>query len=100
VLVRAIGPSLSQAGVSNPVSDPVLELYNANGVKQASNDNWKTNDQSGQSQEADIRETTIPPSNDLESAILITLPAGNYTAIVSGKGGGTGVGLVEAYNLK
>jgi hypothetical protein len=100
VLVRAIGPSLSQSGVGNPLGDPLLELYNANGVKQASNDNWKIDDQSGSSQEAQIRATTIPPGNDLESALLITLTAGNYTAIVSGKGQGTGVGLVEAYNLK
>jgi sugar lactone lactonase YvrE len=100
VLFRAIGPSLAQAGVANPVSDPVLELYNANGVRQGANDNWKFDALSGESQEAAIRATTVPPSNDLESAILITLPAGSYTAIVSGKGGGTGVGLVEAYNLK
>jgi hypothetical protein len=100
VVVRAIGPSLSQSAVGNPLGDPLLELYDANGIKQAANDNWKINDQSGQSQETDIRATTVPPFNDLESAILITLPAGSYTAIVSGNGGGTGVGLVEAYNLK
>ena len=61
-----------------------------------SNDNWKINDQTGQSQQAEIEATGIPPTNDLESALLQTLPAGNYTAIVRGM---NGVGLVEAYNL-
>jgi hypothetical protein len=100
VLVRAIGPSLSQSGLGNPLADPTLELHDGSGTTIATNDNWKINDQTGQSQEADIRATTIPPSNDLESAILASLPAGNYTAIVAGKSGGTGVGLIEAYNLQ
>jgi hypothetical protein len=52
------------------------------------------------SQEADIRATTIPPTNDLESALIATLPPGNYTAIVRGKNNTTGVGLVEVYNLQ
>ena len=65
----------------------------------ATNDNWKINDQTGQSQEAEIRATTIPPTNDLESAILATLSPGAYTAILAGKNGGTGVGLVEVYDL-
>jgi len=97
VLVRAIGPSLP---VSGALADPTLELHNGNGATIATNDNWKINDATGQSQEADIRATTIPPSNDLESAVLTTLPPGNYTAIVAGKNGGTGVGLVEVYNLQ
>jgi hypothetical protein len=63
------------------------------------NDNWKVNDSTGQSQEAAIHATTLQPSNDLESAILATLPPGPYTAIVAGKNGGTGVGSIEAYNL-
>jgi hypothetical protein len=64
------------------------------------NDNWKINDQTGQSQEADIRATTVPPTDDLESAIVATLPPDNYTAIVRGKNNTTGVGLVEVYNLQ
>jgi sugar lactone lactonase YvrE len=100
VMLRAIGPSLANVGITNFLADPTLELRDSNAALIASNDNWKINDQSGQSQEATIRATTISPSNDLESAILVTLPAGNYTAIVSGKNGGTGVGLVEAYNLR
>ncbi len=97
VLVRAIGLSLS---VSGALTDPTLELHNGNGALVASNDNWKIDDASGQSQEAAIRATTIPPTNDLESAILATLAPGNYTAIVAGKNRGRGVGLVEVYNLQ
>jgi len=96
VIVRAIGPSLRIRGA---LADPTLALHNAHGDKVASNDNWKLNDSTGQSQEADIRPTTIPPSYDLESALVVILPPGNYTAIVAGKGGGTGIALVEVYKL-
>jgi len=96
VIIRGMGPSLNGVGVT--VSDPTLELHQGN-TTLATNDNWKINDQTGQSQEADIRSTTIPPTNDLESAILITLSPGAYTAILAGKNGGTGVGLVEVYDL-
>ncbi len=97
VIVRALGPSVPVAGA---LADPTLELHNANGTMIVTNDNWKINDQTGQSQEADIRATTIPPPNDLESAIVATLPPDNYTAIVRGKNNTTGIGLVEAYNLQ
>jgi len=94
VIVRAIGPSLSSffPGV---LADPFLELLDSSGALIASNDNWRTD------QEADIIATTIPPSNDLESAIVATLPANNsaYTAIVRGVNNGTGIGLVEVYDL-
>ena len=100
VIVRAIGPSLIPFGISNALVDPTLELHNGDGTMVIKNDNWKIDDSTGQSQEAAIRATTLQPSNDLESAILATLPPGPYTAIVAGKGGGTGVGLVEAYNLE
>jgi hypothetical protein len=94
VLMRAIGPSLTKLGVADVVSDTVLELHDADGNLIESNDNWKD------SPEKDaIIATGIPPTNDLESAILRTLPASNYTAIVSGKNGATGVGLVEIYRL-
>jgi hypothetical protein len=96
VIIRGMGPSLNGVGVT--LSDPTLELHQGN-TTLATNDNWKINDQSGQSQEADIRATTIPPTNDLESAILATLNPGPYTAILAGKNGGTGVGLVEVYDL-
>jgi hypothetical protein len=97
VIVRARGPSLP---VPDRLSDPTLELHNGNGVTIVTNDNWKINDQTGQSQEAEIRAAITPLTNDLESAILINLTAGNYTAIVAGKDNGTGVGLIEAYNLQ
>ena len=96
VIIRGMGPSLNGVGVT--LSDPTLELHQPDGTV-ITNDNWKINDQTGQSQEADIRATTIPPTNDLESAIVTTLPPGNYTAILAGKNGGTGVGLVELYDL-
>jgi len=98
VLVRGIGPSLSQAGISNALADPTLELHDGNGATIASNDNWKTRSD-GSSQQAEIEATTIPPTNDLESAILATLPAGNYTAVIAGKTATPGVALIEAYNL-
>ncbi len=100
VMVRALGPSLSGSGIQGTLNDPTLELHDGNGTPIATNDNWKINDQTGQSQEADIRATTIPPTNDLESALVANLAPGNYTAIVRGKNNTTGVGLVEVYNLQ
>ena len=99
VLVRAIGPSLATSGVQNPLPDPFLELHDANGATIATNDNWKLNDQSQQSQEFQIRSTTIQPAKELESALVATLSPGNYTAVVQERNGGTGVVLVEVYNL-
>jgi hypothetical protein len=96
VIIRGIGPSLNGVGVA--LSDPTLELHQGR-TTLATNDNWKVSDQTGQSQEADIRATTIPPANDLESALVATLAPGNYTAILAGRNGGTGVGLVEVYDL-
>ena len=92
VIIRAIGPSLPLAGT---LADPVLELRNSSGGLVASNDNWRSD------QQAEIVATGIPPANDLESAIVATLPANNsaYTAIVRGVNNGTGIGLVEAYDL-
>jgi hypothetical protein len=93
LIVRALGPSLAQFGVPNPLPDPRLGLYDANGTLIMSNDNWKD------SQQVAIQNSGFQPPNDLDSAILVTLPTGNYTAIVTGKNGGTGVGLVEVYRL-
>jgi PKD repeat protein len=98
VLVRAIGPSLSSLGIQGTLPDPMLELHDGNGVTIATNDNWKTRTD-GSSQQTQIEATTIPPTNDLESALVQTLSAGNYTAIVRGKANTIGIGLVEAYNL-
>jgi sugar lactone lactonase YvrE len=95
VMIRGIGPSLSVAGA---MANPVLQLHKPDGSV-VSNDNWKIDDQSGESQEAIIRATMLQPSNNLESALVVTLPPGAYTAIVSGEGGGQGVALVEVYDL-
>jgi hypothetical protein len=90
VIVRAIGPSLP---VSGALQDPTLELHDSNGGILASNDDWRSD------HEADIIATTVAPLNDRESAIVQTLAAGAYTAIVRGANNSTGVGLVEVYNL-
>ncbi len=75
------------------LGDPTLELHDGNGALIASNDNWRTD------QEAEIIATGIPPSNDLESAIVRTLTPANYTAIVRGVGGTPGIAVVEVYGL-
>jgi hypothetical protein len=98
VIIRGLGPSLTSVGVPGALSDPTLELHQGNSTL-ATNDNWKIDDQTGQSQEATIRATTIPPSNDLESALVATLNPGAYTAILAGKNQGTGIGVVEVYDL-
>jgi N-acetylneuraminic acid mutarotase len=98
VVVRAVGPSLSAAGVAGALADPTLELHDGNGTLLASNDNWKTRPD-GTSQQAEIEATTIPPTNDFESALVRTLEPGNYTVIVRGTNSTNGVGLVEAYHL-
>ncbi|MDQ6625159.1 MAG: hypothetical protein M3Y69_03315, partial [Verrucomicrobiota bacterium] len=92
VVIRAIGPSLADAGVAGSLADPTLELKDANGSTVRGNDNWKD------SQQAELEAIGIQPKKDAESALIATLPAGNYTAIVRGKGDTTGVGLVEVYN--
>ena len=93
IIVRAIGPSLPLAG---KLANPTMELRDGTGALIRSDDDWRTG-----GQEAEIIATTIPPSNDLESAIVATLPANNasYTAIVDSANNGTGVGLVEVYDL-
>lgn len=93
VVLRAIGPSLAAFGISNPLPDPVLELHGPDGSLITTNDNWKD------TQKTAIEASGFQPSNDLESAIISTLEPASYTAIVSGKNGGVGVGLVEAYDL-
>jgi hypothetical protein len=94
VIARAIGPSLSNAGIQNVLQDPTLELRDTNGGLIDFNDNWKDR------QEAVIENQNLAPGDDRESAMLEVLPPGAYTAIVSGKDGGTGVGLVEFFNVQ
>ena len=93
VVVRALGPSLSPAGVANALSDPVLELHNASGALLASNDNWQDD------QQAQITAAGLAPSDPRESAIFAALPAGSYTVVVRGAGDTTGVALVEVYSI-
>jgi erythromycin esterase-like protein len=90
VLTRAIGPSLP---VNGRIGDPTLELVNGDGAVVRSNDNWRTD------QEHATEATTIPPPDDREAVILAKLRPGNYTAVVRGAGGSTGVALVEVYAL-
>ena len=93
VLLRAIGPSLAGSGVPDPLADPVMELHGPPGFVTIINDNWRD------TQAAAIKATGLPPPDDLESAILVTLDPGPYTAIVAGTNNGTGVALVEVYDL-
>jgi phospholipase/lecithinase/hemolysin len=93
VIVRALGPTLSNFGVNGALADPTVTIVNSSHVVVASNDNWRN------TQEAEIAASGFAPNNDLESAIIATLAPGSYTAVVSGKNGGTGVGLVDVYPL-
>ena len=94
VVVRAIGPSLSDAGVTDPLQDPTLDLYDADGAVIMSNDNWRD------SQETLLQSSGLTPTNDAESAIITSLAPGAYTAIVRGQNDTTGVALVEIFNLQ
>lgn len=93
VVLRAIGPSLQESGVNDFLAGPMLELRGARGESIALNQDWR------ETQGAAIESTGVAPKNDLESAIIATLPPGAYTAIVRGKNDSTGVGLSEAYDL-
>ncbi len=95
VIVRAIGPSLVNYGITNPLQNPTLELHDHTGAVIASNDNWIN-----APNEQEIINSGHAPSNNLESAILMTLDPGAYTAIVRGVNAGTGVALVEVYGLQ
>ena len=94
LLIRAIGPSLAQFGITNILADPALRLIDGNGVTIAFDDNWRD------TQEAAIQATGNAPASDSESAILARLSPGSYTALVSGANGSTGVALVEVFKLR
>jgi hypothetical protein len=93
LLIRAIGPSLAQFGIGDALPDPTLRLIDGNGAIVAFDDNWKD------TQPTEIQATGLAPGDDLESAILVTLNPGSYTAIVQGTNSGTGVGLVEVFKV-
>lgn len=99
VLVRAIGPSLGALGLQGALSDPNMDLHNSNGTTIAANDNWKLRPD-GSSQQGEIEATSIPPTNDLESALVQTLAPGNYTAIVRGTNSTAGIAVIEVYTLQ
>jgi len=94
VIVRALGPSLASFGVSGVLSDPTLTIQDANGTVIASNDNWQDDINA-----IDVQKNALSPPNERESAIVLHLPAGAYTAIVRGANGATGNALAEVYTL-
>ena len=94
IFVRAIGPSLTQFGIPNALANPTLELRNAQGGLVDANDDWMNS-----AQKTQIENSGLAPTNAKESAVVQTLPTGQYTAIVRGVDGGTGVGSVEVYQL-
>jgi hypothetical protein len=92
VVLRGMGPSLASSGIINVLADPVLELRDSSGALLQKNDNWKDD------QRSLIEGTVFQPTNDNESVIVVTLDPGAYTALLTGKNGTTGVGLVEIYD--
>ena len=93
VLVRALGPSLAQFGLSTLLADPRITLYGPAGFGPLLNENWRS------TQESEIKATGLAPGNDLEPAIIATLQPGNYTAVLDGTDGGIGTGILEIYDL-
>ena len=95
VAVRGLGPSLSQFGLSNLLADPTLELHDSNGATLASNDDWQSDPVSA----GQLTANGLALPDSKESGIFTSLPPGAFTAILAGKNGGVGIGLVEIYNL-
>ena len=102
VIIRAIGPELTQYGITNALDNPRVELHNGSGASIATNDNWQTTILGGiisSNQVSDIQNSGHAPTAASESAIIADLPPGNYTAIVRGVSNIIGVALVEVYDL-
>jgi hypothetical protein len=95
VIIRAIGPSLTSAGIAGPLSDPTLKIVDGQGQVLASNDNWQDSQQA-----AEISSLGFAPKDPRESAIIIALQAAAYTAVVDGAGGAKGVAVVEVFDLE
>ncbi len=93
VLIRGIGPSLAASGVPNPLADPTLTLFDAAGQQVRANDNWMD------AQQTEIEATGLAPHDNLESAMVVNLSPGQFTAVLTGNNGTTGNGLVEVYDL-
>ena len=99
-MVRGLGPTLTQFGVTGVLADPFLSLFDGNSNLVYSNNNWKDTQQAAiQNLGLACAGAACAPPNDLESAILQILQPGNYTAILSGRNGTTGIGLVEVYDV-
>ena len=94
VLFRAIGPELISQGIAFALRDPTLEVYDVNGNLIASNDNWKSN------QQTQIQATGLAPTDDREAAILLNLQPGIYFTVVRGAGGTIGIAQAEAFALQ
>ena len=94
LILRAMGPSLAAGGVAGAMEDPILELYDGSGTPVRDNDDWQDSDQAGE-----IAETGVAPASHRESAMVVTLQPGSYTAVVRGWENTEGIGLVEAYVL-
>jgi hypothetical protein len=95
VAVRGIGPSLSQFGLANVLQDPTLELHDGNGTIMTANDNWQDDPVSA----AQLASHGLALQQPNESGLFLELPPGAFTVILAGKNGGSGIGLVEIYNL-
>ena len=95
IVARGIGPSLTAAGVPNALADPSLELRNSDGTLLVANNDW----QDDPAQAAELTAAGLAPANQLESGIAATLSPGPYTALLAGLNNGTGIGLVEVYDL-
>jgi CSLREA domain-containing protein len=96
IAIRGLGPSLASSGLTNLLADPTLELHNGNGALLISNDNWQDDPVSA----SQLTANGLAPRDSHEAAIFTTLPPGSFTAILAGKNGGIGIGLVEIYNVK
>lgn len=96
IVLRGIGPSLAQFGLNPVLADPTLELHDGNGATLVSNDNWLDDPVSA----AQLTANGLALGDPKESGLFISLPPGQFTAVLAGKNGGIGIGLIEVYNLK
>jgi len=102
IMLRALGPFLTQFGITDALANPTLEIHDANNATVATNNDWKVTQVGGLitgDQSAEISGSQLAPTNDLESAIIANLAPGSYTAVVRGLGNTTGTGIVDAYDI-
>ena len=94
LVIRALGPSLAQSGITQPLDDPMIEVHDVNGAVIAANNNWRD------AQESALASRSLAPSDDREAALLFSVSAGAYTAVLQGNGGTSGIGLLELYRVE